>query len=858
MSVWYSTGSIAVTNGSRNVVGTGTKFLANVLISYAIVIDGQIYAVEAVADDTHLTLSRNFTAATQSGVSYQCFPTQIKNNELLASVTELISSFGPLRGSVSDFDDLILQYADQVAQGASDAADSAAAANQSKIDAAGSASAAAGSATAANASKLAAIDAQDAAQDARDLAEDHKDAAEAAQSAAEGARDAAATSEANALESASDAADSASAAAGSASEASGYLSTVQDSADAAAASETAAAGSATAAAESASTTQGYLTTVQGIADDVQDDADQVAADRIAAAESAETAEEWYFAIQGDYADPIAEWHTEISGWRNEVETHYTDVIAKHEDMLEKHGEIDVWHTDVSDWHQETANNYTAVYNIQQDINDTAADVSADATAVAQLKLDVIADKEAVIEYVGYADAAKAGAEQARDLALEALDTFDDRYLGPKASDPVLDNDGDPLVGGALFFDTTLKEMRLYNGTEWVAAYVAGDGVLLRSGGTMTGQLTLSGAPMANLHAATKKYVDDAMATAGKVESVNGHQGVVTLTKSDVGLGNVDNTSDANKPVSTATQTALNLKANSADPTFTGTVNGITKGMVGLGNVDNTADADKPVSTAAQTALGGKLSLTGGTLTGSLIAPNLVSNSSLVARGTATEGGQLVLGYGGGVATAIVGETNSTWNIDVTSGNALRFFRKDVDGVSRTAFQIEETGDVGFQRPVTGITKAMVGLGNVDNTADADKTISTATQTALDGKAASSHTHEISDINGLQDALNTSGGIQQIETKTANYAFVLTDSGKIIQMNAASARSFTIPTNALVAFPIGSSIDLMRYGTGAVSIAASAGANLRASAGTSLRAQYSMATIIKIGTNEWVITGDTTP
>jgi hypothetical protein len=44
-----------------------------------------------------------------------------------------------------------------------------------------------------------------------------------------------------------------------------------------------------------------------------------------------------------------------------------------------------------------------------------------------------------------------------------------------------------------------------------------------------------------------------------------------LVKGDVGLGNVDNTSDANKPVSTAQQTALNLKANLASPTFTGTV-----------------------------------------------------------------------------------------------------------------------------------------------------------------------------------------------------------------------------------------------------------------------------------------------
>jgi hypothetical protein len=49
---------------------------------------------------------------------------------------------------------------------------------------------------------------------------------------------------------------------------------------------------------------------------------------------------------------------------------------------------------------------------------------------------------------------------------------------------------------------------------------------------------------------------------GGVTSVAGRQGAVTLTKTDVGLDNVDNTSDANKPVSTATQTALNGKANS--------------------------------------------------------------------------------------------------------------------------------------------------------------------------------------------------------------------------------------------------------------------------------------------------------
>lgn len=91
----------------------------------------------------------------------------------------------------------------------------------------------------------------------------------------------------------------------------------------------------------------------------------------------------------------------------------------------------------------------------------------------------------------------------------------------------------------------------------------------------------------------------------------------SFSKNTVGLGNVDNTSDANKPISTATQTALNLKANLASPTFTGTVSGITKAMVGLGNVDNTSDASKPVSTATQTALDLKANFASPTFTGTV-------------------------------------------------------------------------------------------------------------------------------------------------------------------------------------------------------------------------------------------------
>ena len=79
-----------------------------------------------------------------------------------------------------------------------------------------------------------------------------------------------------------------------------------------------------------------------------------------------------------------------------------------------------------------------------------------------------------------------------------------------------------------------------------------------------------------------------------------------VTQTQVGLGNVDNTSDLDKPISLDTQTALDLKADDADLTLhendTANPHTVTATQVGLSNVDNTSDADKPVSTATQTAL----------------------------------------------------------------------------------------------------------------------------------------------------------------------------------------------------------------------------------------------------------------
>lgn len=77
-----------------------------------------------------------------------------------------------------------------------------------------------------------------------------------------------------------------------------------------------------------------------------------------------------------------------------------------------------------------------------------------------------------------AQAAQTAAEAARDATLAAYDSFDDRYLGAKTSNPSVDNDGNALLAGALYYNTTVPEMRLYTGSAWVAAYVSGASYLL--------------------------------------------------------------------------------------------------------------------------------------------------------------------------------------------------------------------------------------------------------------------------------------------------------------------------------------------------------------------------------------------
>lgn len=95
----------------------------------------------------------------------------------------------------------------------------------------------------------------------------------------------------------------------------------------------------------------------------------------------------------------------------------------------------------------------------------------------------------------------------------------------------------------------------------------------------------------------------------------------------------------------------------------------------------------------------------------------------------------------------------------------------------------------------------------------------------------------------------------LTSKTDSFTLALVDENCTLQCNKATAMTLTVPTSA-VAFADGSVVTVMQYGVGQVTVAGDTGVIVRSSNGLKLRTQYSMATLVKISSTEWVLSGDT--
>jgi hypothetical protein len=198
-----------------------------------------------------------------------------------------------------------------------------------------------------------------------------------------------------------------------------------------------------------------------------------------------------------------------------------------------------------------------------------------------------------------------------------------------AADTKIETHNDETTGVHGIADTALLATKSYADDAETAAITA-------AGTAADGKVSTHNSATENVHGIADTA--DLVTQTDLTNAINGAEvDQSTLVGTGLSWNSVDTEFEIDEThITTATQTALDLKAPKADPTFTGTVSGVTKTHVGLGNVDNTSDANKPVSTATQTALNLKANLANPTFTGTVTSTGaLVVEGNLTVSGTTT-------------------------------------------------------------------------------------------------------------------------------------------------------------------------------------------------------------------------------
>ena len=314
--------------------------------------------------------------------------------------------------------------------------------------------------------------------------------------------------------------------------------------------------------------------------------------------------------------------------------------------------------------------------------------------------------------------AQTAAEAARDAALAAFDSFDDRYLGQKTSDPSTDNDGNALVAGTLYFNTSTDSMMVYEGSSWVAAYAS-----------------LSGALIAN----------------NNLSDLNN----AATARTNIGLGT--NSSPAFTGLAVDTNTLIVDSTNN---------------RVGIKRGTPTAELDVNGTIKAV-----DLDVTGGE--SYLCRTHSTTNASLsVLRMCAKSTGDMQDGFGTGI-TFDAGDNDGTISSQVAEINAVRAGSDDIfnlelqtgdvsrltlgttgatiaTGTSGTdRFKVDSSGNVGINTGTNSITEKLDVVGNIAVSGTVDGRDVAGDGTKLDGVEASA---DVTDTANVVAALSAGTGI----------------------------------------------------------------------------------------------------
>lgn len=298
----------------------------------------------------------------------------------------------------------------------------------------------------------------------------------------------------------------------------------------------------------------------------------------------------------------------------------------------------------------------------------------------------------------------------------------------------------------------------------------------------------------------QKGANDGVATLDSGGKIPAGQ-LPTLTKTDVGLANVDNTSDANKPVSTAQQTALDLKANLAG--------------------GNTFAGDQTFSGDAYFNGSSGVSSNGGGSWGYYIA-------------NGTGGGAYGIGNGTVEVASITGTNAGLMTIDFETSLTLRDYSSLTPlATFNGSGGLTLTGDLVIPDEVYG-----VGW---------DASLEAPTKNAVYDKIEA----VVASVAGKK-ALNASFTTDA----TTAYTLVLGDAGKHVELTNAAAITLTVPTNASVAYPVGTEITIEQGGAGVVTLTPDSGVTINSLLGNlDTAGQYAVVKLVKKAADIWLAYGD---
>ena len=266
----------------------------------------------------------------------------------------------------------------------------------------------------------------------------------------------------------------------------------------------------------------------------------------------------------------------------------------------------------------------------------------------------------------------------------------------------------------------------------------------------------------------------------------------------------------------------------------------------IGDVSNTElQYLNGVTSAIQTQIDGKSPTAG--------------SSSLTTVGTVTAGtwsaDTIAINKGGTGATTAMAAATAL--LPSQSSNSGKYLTNDGAGTLSWATVS------GYLAPTLGSTSIASG-STVTSIAGLTLTTATLTTPTLTLSSTTSTASGRIAFDATNDKIIVGDGTMAVEfapstkltnAQTASYTTVLADKDKIVEMNVGSANNLTVPLNSSVAYPIGSVINIVQTGSGQTTVVATGGVTINATPGLKLRAQWSAASLIKRGTDTWVLVGD---